>query len=367
MASKYNLSEQILQTIVQTDTQDVRISEDGFFERLATGDEHSYARRAARLIAFIAAFITVAVFVIYAAVYFFQVVLFSTNTMSVNRHGAFTISTSANREYAMFMFNSASAWQPSGIQVYSGDKLYISASGGYHTKISKLIDTAKDNKWADKKEEYWLLHDSSKLDSLKKDTICRYVFMSRKAEQIIELDTFHRKIDNPRGLAKNQNPWFGDALLQVIPEYRMRDTACSDVSQIYAIPRPMDMRKRAITIDKSGILAFCINDDIPYNNVGQMLVVMEIYHRISCSQFIGNFFTLSPLDVPFYLYDEIKHRGDQWYWGVYAVLVFFGLSLLELVLYCLIIFSIPFLFLKETWQQFCDFWKSAFKRKKCLN
>ena len=147
----------------------------------------------------------------------------------------------------------------------------------------------------------------------------------------------------------------------------MRDTTCSDVSQIYAIPRPLDMRKRAITIDKSGILAFCINDDIPYNNVGQMLVVMEIYHRISCSQFIGNFFTLSPLDVPFYLYDEIKHRGDQWYWGVYAVLAFFGLSLLELVLYCLIIFSIPFLFLKETWQQFCNFWKSAFKRKKCLN
>ena len=350
-SSKFDMVEQLLAAIKETETQEVRVSEDGFFERLATGAPHICGKRAARLVGLVLVTIAVAVFVIYSAIYFTQVILLAPNKMNVNRYGAFTIHSSSQREYAMFMFNSASPWQPSGIQVYEGDKILISASGGYHTRINKLIDAAKNNIWADNKEEYVMSEKKSAavIDSLIKGMMSRYVFMSRKSASVPKLDSHHRKFECPKGI--DNEAWFGDALFQIIPEYRLRDASYTDTSRIYSIPRPQGKKKHQIRVENSGMLAFCVNDINPYNNIGQMLVVMEIYRDISIWQTIKNFLTFSPLDMPYYLYDEIKHRGVNWYWQIWSVCVLLGMSLLELCLYCVILYYVPFLFLKGTWQK----------------
>jgi len=353
MARRAELSEQVLRAITETEAQDIVLTDDGFFEKL-TGDAGRFGRRAARLVGLLLVLIAVVVFVIHSAVYYTQTILLPTKTMNVNRFGAFSIQTSPNREYALFLFNSAVAWQPSGIQVYEGDEVFISASGGYHTKISQLVQAAKENTWADIKECCLQnpTMDEEVLKAFLADTaqrkhLARYVFMSRSTEAVPLLEKENIKIPHPHGL--DDDAWFGDALFQVTPEHRMRDTEYADTARIYAIPRPQKEKKHKIIIAQSGIMTFCVNDSNPFNNIGQVLVVMEIYHPITWGQAIRNFFTAQPFEVPYFLYDKIEHRGDSVRWDLWATLVLLSTTLLQLGLYCLLLYCLPFLFVKETW------------------
>ena len=85
--------------------------------------------------------------------------------------------------------------------MYEGDEVFISASGGYHTKISQLVQAAKENTWADIKECCLQnpTMDEEVLKAFLADTeqrkhLARYVFMSRSTEAVPLLEKENIKI-----------------------------------------------------------------------------------------------------------------------------------------------------------------------------
>ena len=360
MATKNDISSKILQQILESGKEEIRIDTDNFWQSIIRGDKQQFPKRCARLIGLFFLAIAVVGFVLYSAIFYIQNVLLFKADLQVNNFGAF-VRQSYNSEYAMFLFDASEPWAASGIQVQKGDKLFISASGAFHTNIYELINAADSNRWADLREQS---KDSIKaLNDTSHHTVFRYIYMTNPPSMInsvnkpFVIDTLHRKVRKPINL--KDTALFGDVLFQIVPEYLMRDTGYLKVEQVYAIPRKSKNIKETTSIYKDGVLSFCVNDDNPYNNVGQVLVVMEIYRKQTRNNAARKILKGQLLDYPYFWLDYHKHKGNK----ILATIVFLLITFFEYIGICAFCYFLPFLFLKETWIKLGNYCKGLILRK----
>ena len=179
MATKKNLSSDILQRIIDSGSDKVSIDNDSIWQALMNGGPKLFMQRSARLISYVLVAVFTLAFVAYSAVFYVQNVLLYKADLQINQFGTF-VRKSYNSEYAMFLYNPAEAWAVSGLQVQKGDRLFISASGAYHTKYECLIDATRYNHWADARNQLLAdygrdaLNNPAIVDGLKKN-LCRSI------------------------------------------------------------------------------------------------------------------------------------------------------------------------------------------------
>ena len=352
MATKKNLSSDILQRILDSGSDKVSIDNDSIWQALMSGGPKLFMQRSVRLISYALVAVFTVAFVLYSAVFYVQNVLLYKADLQINQFGTF-VRKSYNSEYAMFLYDPAEAWAASGIQVQKGDRLFISASGAYHTKYECLIDATRRNHWADARNQ--LLADNGRdalnrseiVDSLKK-SLCRYIDMSIPPDSVdpkhpLYIDRKNLKVKQPLHLG--DTALFGDVLMQIVPEEFLRDTGHLDSTRIYGIPRMQRKVKEPLVIRHNGVLAFGVNDSRPQNNVGQVLVVMEIYRQQTWLEALKKLFKGHLIDFPYFWYNYWRHYSvklDAW-WHPLAGIVFTLWVLFEYLIVCIILYCLPFL------------------------
>lgn len=360
--AKNNISLEILQHILDSGSDNVTIETDSFWQALMSGGQKPFKKRTVRLISFVLVAVFTIAFMLYGTVFLIQNVLLHKADLQINQFGTF-IRKSYNSEYAMFLYDPAEEWAASGIQVQDGDRLFISASGAYHTNYAQLIDATQNNHWADIRNQLIAnggreaLNNTMIIDSLKKQKrLYRYIDMSIPPDSITPynpyyIDTLNLKVKRPGHL--NDTALFGDVLMQIIPENLMRDTAQIGKDSIYAIPRMQKNIKESLIIEHNGVLTFGVNDNRPQNNIGQILVVMEIYRRQTWQNALKKLYKGQLIDFPYYWYDYWRHTStklDAW-WHPFAAIAFVMWIIAEFLIICIFLYCLPFLFLKETWQK----------------
>lgn len=336
-----SITSYILQYLQKENAEHITISDDSFVVQLSEYNSKGFWKRGARLVGLILTCVVVLAFIIYSAVFYCQNVLFYRGELNVNQFGAFTPKKSYSSEYAMYLFDSKEEWISSGIQVLKGDRLFISASGAYHTNYKKLVEAARNNTNAN---AFWIDTVSNE-NECSVDTVClRWIYATHtnKSAQLFKYnekeffpDTINRKF-----IAKGKEIFaFGDILFQVVPEHQISNKSYADIARIYKIPAPdKSFIRKPITIQQDGVLAFMVNDKKPENNIGQILVVTEIF-RYSDS-FCG--FTWTKifhkwLKLPYYYYELLRHENLP----ICANLIYWLFAMIELVFLCVIAFFLP--------------------------
>ncbi len=352
MATKKNLSSDILQRILDSGSSKVSIDDDSIWQAMMSGGPELFKKRSVRLIGLAMVAVFTVAFVVYSAVFYVQNVLLYKADLQINQFGTF-VRKSYNSEYAMFLYDPAEAWAASGLQVQKGDRLFISSSGAYHTKYECLIDATRRNHWADARNQLLVdkgrdaLNTPAIVDSLKKN-LCRYIDMSIPPDSVdpkhpLYIDRKNLKVKQPLHLG--DTALFGDVLMQIVPEEFLRDTGHLTASQVYGIPRMQSNVKEPLIIDHNGVLAFGVNDSRPQNNVGQILVVMEIYRQQTWQKALRKLFQGQLIDLPYFWYDYWRHHSvklNAW-WHPLASIAFALWVILEYLLACIILYCIPFL------------------------
>lgn len=332
-------------------SEHVTVQNDSFWQALMSGGQKPFQRRSVRLISLALVTVCTIAFVLYSAVYYVQNVLLVKPEIQINRFGTF-IRKSYNSEYAMFLYDPSEAWAASGIQVQKGDRLFISASGAYHTNYTELIDATENNHWADVRQQIIAnegraaLNNKAVIDKLQ---LYRYIDMSIPPDSIVPnkplyIDRKNLKVAQPKHL--KDSALFGDVLMQIVPENKMRDTLYQEEGCIYALPRMQKNVKECLVVDNDGVITFGVNDFRPSNNVGQILVVMEIYRNATGKKAAMKLLSGQLIDWPYYWYDYWCHSG---WCRPLAALVFVLWVMVEFLILCFLLYSVPFLFLKETW------------------
>lgn len=143
----YSIRDIIRQAIVEGRGKRLTVTTDNFFVRLLRRSEPHGPRRGiiGRFLLIAATLILALSLVLGAFIFFIGDVLLYRPQVRINAQGAFIPTNSCGREYALFMFNSADVWADTGIQLRCGDRIKISASGGFHSSISRLHDAAREN------------------------------------------------------------------------------------------------------------------------------------------------------------------------------------------------------------------------------
>ena len=330
MENKNDMISSILQHLHVENTEEIKLSDDSFIVELSQHNAHGFWKRGARLVGLVLVCLTVIAFVVYGLIFFTKNVLFYRGELRTNQFGTFIPRKSYSSEYAMYLFDASEQWMNSGVQVQKGDVLFISASGAFHTNYRKLVEAATNNTLAD-----------TLIIKNKTDTTClRWVYTNFHIKNN-SLDTINVKY-------KEFN--FGDVLYQIVPEYQISNSYYSNIERIFKIPTHEDKVRCPVKINDAGVLAFMVNDKKPENNIGQVLVVMEIFRysgRLNLSNWYQVFYRW--LDFPYYYYEYYQHKGNynddnprRFGYKLWAILVFLGMTMVELILLCLIAFCIPF-------------------------
>lgn len=323
-----DLSSYIVQSIQQEKAEHITINDDSFVVQICEDNSNGFWKKGARLVGIILTCIVVLAFLIYSAVFYCQNVLFYRGELDVNQFGAFTPKKSYSSEYAMYLFDSKEQWISSGIQVLEGDRLFISASGAYHTNYRKLVEAARNNTTAN----------AFGIDTTRTDTVClRWIYITHPNNN-------STRLINRKYIGKNKDNGqlfsFGDVLVQVVPEYQISNAEYDDdIERIYKIPVPgKSTIRKPITIRQNGVLAFMVNDKKPSNNIGQILVVAEIFrHSDSFYGLTWKKMLHRWLDIPYFYYELLRHEKLP----VIPALVYWSLAFLELTIFCVVAFYLP--------------------------
>lgn len=154
-----------------------------------------------------------------------DVLLFNSSLYS-NSQGTLIIEQPFNRTYYLYLFNTAERWSDTGIQINKGDRIRITASGGYFTDIYDQRKHAQNN--------------TNPTDHL-------ITFRNIKTvKQHNATKKFREKPDAP----------FGALLYEISPEVVVRnDTLRADSAACHFSSDSSEFKA-----GKSGILRLCVND-----------------------------------------------------------------------------------------------------------
>ncbi len=325
MENKNHLISTLLQYLQDEDVEQISIDDDSFIVQLSDHNRGGFWKRGARLVGLIFTAIVILAFLIYGIIFYSQNVLYYRGELEINQFGAFIPRKSYSNEYGMYLFDTSEKWVSSGIQVQKGDRLFISASGGFHSNYKELVNAANNNTLADTCYERnnsmvrarWTFFPRSV--TAKKDTAnAAYKYLSTN---------------------RRRTAYFGDVLFQVVPEYMISDVNYADTNRIYAIPC-IEENRHPITIRQDGVLAFMVNDNKTGNNIGQVLVVMEIFRRTDLPfwKAFKRFF-YRWLDVPYYHYELLRHEGHVFM----AAMLFICLVIFKMAVFSTVAYYLPLL------------------------
>ena len=157
-----------------------------------------------------------------------DVVLFRPDTY-VNDSGAISFPQSCKREHYMFLINSAKCWTNTGIKVLEGDKVTVSASGSFFSKIAEMDSFARSN-IAPKYSRVNVLCQSPDNDST------RVLWMYNK-----------------------KDARFGSLLVQIKDDYE-KPSCSSDNGHIRQLEIKECCQPPCFVADSAGVLNFAVND-----------------------------------------------------------------------------------------------------------
>lgn len=338
MENNKDLTSLILQYLQREKADQITISDDSFFVELCEHHTNGFWRRGAKLLGILLVCIVTLAFLSYSIVFFCQNILFYRGELNTNQFGAFMPRETYCSEYAMFLFDTSEKWVNSGIQVQENDRLFISASGAFHSNYRELVNAATNNCLADTV----ISRDNDIVRS-------RWIFYPKKDpidERDIDKDTANVAF---KYAVNSKRLFFGDVLFQVVPESQVSNMHFEDINRIYKVPSlklpPKGMstqkRREAVTIHQNGVLAFMVNDKKLPNNIGQLLVVMEIFHsKNGFRGFTFNELSYRWLDIPYYYYEYLRHCG----YPFWAFMCFLLLACIELSFFCLFAYLVPITF-----------------------
>lgn len=121
----------IKSNIINETNQSVDIDDTNFFVELANSKNKDGNSKIFNFTILIFVFIIGIVFVINSGIYFIKDVLGSQNDCKITPEGAVVAKMASDKEFYLFLFNASEPWTDSGIQLVSGDKVKIKASGGF--------------------------------------------------------------------------------------------------------------------------------------------------------------------------------------------------------------------------------------------
>lgn len=98
-----------------------------------------------RLLLVLAALVVSVTFVLHYSLVFFKDDLLSPGQVRSNDKGAIIMGESFEREYAVFLFNTSDLWANTGIRIERNDHIRLSASGGFHSSVGDLEADAREN------------------------------------------------------------------------------------------------------------------------------------------------------------------------------------------------------------------------------
>ena len=319
----------ILQYLQKDETEQITVVDDSFVVQLSEHNAHGFWKRGARLVGIVLTALTVVLFLVYSIVFYCQNVLFYRGELNINQFGAFTPSKSYSSEYAMYLFDTNEKWISSGIQVRQGDLLFIAASGAFHSNYEELVDAAQNN----------TLANTEKIKEDGKTARLRWIFYPKtETSKGNVVNAPFIKVTNP---GSDSFAYFGDVLFQVVPEKQISNLNYVDTARVYKVPyAKYSKTRRPVEMQQDGVLAFMVNDSNIVNNVGQILVVMEIFR--AADGYNWSWLTVKKmayrwLDIPYYYYELHRHMGLP----VCAFVAYVLLAILTLAFFCLFMYYMP--------------------------
>lgn len=175
-------------------------------------------------------------------VFFINDVMLYSPQRDINSKGALTITQPCHREHSIFMFNSASLWANTGIDLVEGDIVTISGSGSFDSSIWDKTANAHKNF----KPRYSLVN-------IAYDDRTENEFSASDTEFCIFNDT--SDVNNP--------PRFGSLLFQIQHSQNKCVNSNSDsIRQIYQahLNPASGVLEERFKVRKSGTLFVCVND-----------------------------------------------------------------------------------------------------------
>lgn len=197
-----------------------------------------------------------------------DVILFRPDTY-VNDRGAICFPQSGKQEHYMFLINAAQCWTNTGIKVLEGDKITVTASGSFFSKIAEMDSFARLNI----KPNYY------RVNVLQK---------SQEKGSTMPLWMYHEN-----------NARFGSLLVQIKDDYELPSFNSDEgkIIQLDTIKRYQPSHFRA---KHAGVLNFNVND---------------IYLNNGCEPKITKYKDVLHLDFKPYEYvlRNFKQRPQMWY------------------------------------------------------
>ena len=223
-------------------------------------------------------------------IFFIKSVLLFKTDARVNEYGAIAMPQSCERENYMFLLNTATFWDNSGIKVIEGDEVSITVSGSFFSDIDEMYKSALNN-IKPKYDRSYVTFDKSRKN--KPDSSVHSYFLLTNIKNVVDVDPF-----GPFHADKG-SPTFGSLLVAIRDASEHKPF---NQDSIFRKKKPDD-KPLTFIADRAGYLNFAVNDEYfdttcfnIIQNSTELQKKLEIYN-IAC--------------IPKTQYDSIKNHYEN--------------------------------------------------------
>lgn len=211
-----------------------------FIKQVLTGKKSDLSQSPRfNFIVFVATCTFYLILIVTILIFFVKSVLLFRPDTRINEYGAITMPQSCERENYMYLLNTASYWDNSGIKVSAGDIVSITVSGSFFSDIDDMYTSALYNK---------------------KTTYARsYVSFDRNRESQIDNSSHSRLLVTNLKNGKHVNDRFGSLLIQIRDASQHNPYHQDDI--IFDSRNNKSDNAYHFKAKKSGYLYFTVNDE----------------------------------------------------------------------------------------------------------
>ena len=222
-----------------------------FIRNWFTGDKRDLSQSPRfNFIVFITACTFYIMLIVAILIFFIKSVLLFKTDARVNEYGAISMPQSCERENYMFLLNTATFWDNSGIKVIEGDEVSITVSGSFFSDIDEMYKSALNNK-KPKFDRTYVTFDKSR--ESKPDTSVHSYFLLTNIKDILKVDSFSKPFD-----ADKESPTFGSLLVAIRDASEHKPF---NQDSIFRKKDPDDNKPLTFIADRAGYLNFAVNDE----------------------------------------------------------------------------------------------------------
>lgn len=294
------------------EASEVIVDEDSFIEGLVSDDiprpKPGRWRPYVKLLRFVLIIATLlfsAAFVLRYSFLYLKDVLFYNSEVQVNKSGVLMHKAPQNIEYALFLFNTSDLWADTGIRIAKDDYIRISISGAFHSSFGDLVSDARNNnpspevRWIDpntldrssekrtqKDKDQWCIYNKYRKDS---SAVLGDVLFSIAPEYVSDYPLDSLILDSALVWKQNKHTKLFPAGRSGILRLAVNDIYFKDSCAIADYAKKNDKRYGNTKFDAEEIVRNARHDSVDFrkifyiDNVGQMLVCVEIQHPMKSS------------------------------------------------------------------------------------